>query len=132
MDNLESAQEWLHFAQMDIQAAQFLLEMRPVPNEIICYHCQQCAEKSLKAILVKNHQEPRKIHDLVHLLQDVCEIVPELKAVLGMVAGLTDYSILTRYPPARQIDSSEASQAVRDAQKVFELCVAQMGINLSE
>ena len=33
--------EWLEFAAMDLDSAQFLLGMRPVPVEIICYHCEQ-------------------------------------------------------------------------------------------
>ena len=44
--------EWLEFAAMDLDSAQFLLGMRPVPVEIICYHCEQAAEKLLKAVLV--------------------------------------------------------------------------------
>ena len=44
--------EWLEFAAMDLDSAQFPLGMRPVPVEIICYHCEQAAEKLLKAVLV--------------------------------------------------------------------------------
>ena len=39
--------EWLEFAAMDLDSAQFLLGMRPVPVEIICYHCEQAAEHDL-------------------------------------------------------------------------------------
>ena len=51
--------EWLSFARMDITAAQDLfykqqnLHHRPI--EIILYHCQQCAEKALKAFIVQQH-----------------------------------------------------------------------------
>ena len=44
--------EWLDFAYMDLSAAEHLLTMRPLPVEIICYHCEQAAEKFLKATLV--------------------------------------------------------------------------------
>ena len=37
--------EWLDLAEMDLGAAEYLLGMRPVPVEIICYHCEQAAEK---------------------------------------------------------------------------------------
>ena len=37
--------EWLDFAYMDLSAAEHLLTMRPLPVEIICYHCEQAAEK---------------------------------------------------------------------------------------
>ena len=44
--------EWLDFAYMDLSAAEHLLTMRPLPVEIICYHCQQAVEKAIKAIII--------------------------------------------------------------------------------
>ena len=42
----ESFSEWLRYANMDLDAAKFLFENQyPKPLEIICYHCQQAAEK---------------------------------------------------------------------------------------
>lgn len=51
MDNLSRAQEWQNFAEMDLSTAEYLQGMRPIPVEIICYHCQQAAEKILKGYL---------------------------------------------------------------------------------
>ncbi|QNO15339.1 HEPN domain-containing protein [Alkalicella caledoniensis] len=45
MDNLTSAKEWLRLAKMDLMSAEYLLKKNPVPIEVICYHCQQSAEK---------------------------------------------------------------------------------------
>ena len=59
--------EWLDFAYMDLSAAEHLLTMRPLPVEIICYHCEQAAEKFLKATLVQFDREPPKTHDLILL-----------------------------------------------------------------
>ena len=52
MDNRTRAQEWQKFAEMDLKSGEYLLNMHPVPMEIICYHCQQSAEKYLKGYLV--------------------------------------------------------------------------------
>lgn len=38
MDSRSYAQEWFEVAKSDIGAAQFLLKMKPKPNEIIAYH----------------------------------------------------------------------------------------------
>jgi hypothetical protein len=38
MTDRESAQEWQHFAQMDLNSAEFLMQIQPLPTEIICYH----------------------------------------------------------------------------------------------
>lgn len=53
MDNKTGAQEWFDLAVMDMRSAEYLTNMKPVPIEIICYHCQQSAEKYLKGYLVK-------------------------------------------------------------------------------
>jgi HEPN domain-containing protein len=58
------AKEWLSYAEMDLSSAEFLLGKRPLPLEIICYHCQQSAEKCLKGLLVLKNQMPPKTHDL--------------------------------------------------------------------
>jgi hypothetical protein len=38
MDNRIQAHEWIRLADMDLESAEFLLKMQPVPGEIICYH----------------------------------------------------------------------------------------------
>lgn len=52
---------------MDLNSAEHLLTMHPIPIEIICYHCQQSAEKYLKGYLVFYGMIPPKTHDLDEL-----------------------------------------------------------------
>lgn len=59
--DLSYVAEWYKFADMDISSAEYLLPMHPRPLEVICYHCQQSAEKYLKGYLVyKGVESPRK------------------------------------------------------------------------
>ena len=45
--------EWIRFAQMDYDAANNMAILHnPVPLEIVCFHCQQSAEKILKAYIL--------------------------------------------------------------------------------
>ena len=45
--------EWFDMAEMDLKVAMHLINtFHPIPVEIICYHCQQCAEKATKAIIM--------------------------------------------------------------------------------
>ena len=39
-----TALEWIEFARNDLESADYLTNKKPLPLEIICYHCQQCAE----------------------------------------------------------------------------------------
>ena len=49
---LQDAKEWLVFAETDYGVAARLFEVyRPLPLEIICFHCQQAAEKAVKAVI---------------------------------------------------------------------------------
>ncbi len=68
----EDVKEWLRFANMDLNTAKHLFEtMYPKPYEIICYHCQQAAEKFIKAIFVLTQKEIVKTHDLVVLAKSL-------------------------------------------------------------
>ena len=47
------AKEWLSYAESDLGVADHLFKTyRPKPLEIICFHCQQAAEKAVKSIFV--------------------------------------------------------------------------------
>ena len=52
---------WLEFAARDLAAAKKLLDDEYVAN-IVLFHCQQCVEKSLKAILEESNQDVPRIH----------------------------------------------------------------------
>lgn len=52
---------------MELMSAEYLLKMHPMPIGIICYHCQQSAEKYLKGFLVLHGMSPPKTHDLNQL-----------------------------------------------------------------
>ncbi len=65
MKNGDIVKEWIKYSMMDLSSAHHLYAtMLPKPIEIICYHCQQSAEKILKAFLLSNNWELERTHDL--------------------------------------------------------------------
>ncbi|MCZ6676164.1 MAG: HEPN domain-containing protein [Candidatus Poribacteria bacterium] len=58
--------EWIEKAEADFKGAVALNRRRkdPLPD-LVCYHCQQSAEKYLKAFLIAQGITPPRIHDLV-------------------------------------------------------------------
>ena len=73
MNDKDIVQEWVSFAEMDLNTAKHLDKtMFPQPLAIICYHCQQAVEKYLKGALVLFGVEIRKTHDLGLLAEEVC------------------------------------------------------------
>jgi len=77
--NDETVKKWILLAEDDLKTAQheFLFE-NPVTRSI-CFHCQQCVEKYLKAYLIFHGKEIRKTHDIAILIESCSEITPVVR-----------------------------------------------------
>ena len=119
-DNTASASEWLAFAQTDFGVAEHLYNTYyPRPLEIICYHCQQCAEKSVKAIIALhgNHGGLPKRHDLLLLLNQIKNMVHIEEKYYDYADTLTPYGISVRYPNELFLEERHAEQALAMAKE---------------
>jgi len=124
MDNQDIAQEWFKIAELDSSSAEFLQKMHPIPVEIICYHCQQAAEKYLKGFLALNGEEVKKTHDLIQL-NKICQKYEETFKTLGEEClMLTDYGVNIRYPFPMNINEADMQIALRNAQKIKNFVLA--------
>jgi HEPN domain-containing protein len=75
MSDIRIIQEWLKYSQSDMIAARYMFyNVNPKQTEISVCHCQQCAEKALKAYLVAHELDPPKIHDLLILKRANCAL----------------------------------------------------------
>ena len=117
---MDSFAEWISYAKKDLEAAKFLLAMHPKPLEIICYHCQQSAEKALKALILRNGQYIKKSHDLLLLLQCIAGFI-DIDSIKLDCAELTNYSVVTRYPYSfgDSIDDTRTDKAIASAEKIL-------------
>jgi HEPN domain-containing protein len=77
----------------------------------ICFHCQQCVEKYLKAILVSHDVTPERVHDLVALGTEAMEHAPEVEEIFDDLGFLTPFSVLIRYPD-QDAEPEEAEEAI--------------------
>lgn len=116
MDSIKISQEWFDIAEMDIASAKYLQNMHPIPIEIICYHCQQSAEKFLKGFLALNEHENVKTHDLLALTNLCIEYEKEFEAVLEECLRLTDYGVNVRYPYPIDLNKSDMRIAIKDTE----------------
>ena len=91
------------------------------------YHCQQAAEKTLKAFLVF-HQEPfRKTHNLKELGEACRSLDADLPPVVAESFLLTEYAWMFRYPGApRDIEEGEAEAALRLAWSLYEALTGRL------
>ncbi|GMO25926.1 MAG: hypothetical protein Pg6A_13230 [Termitinemataceae bacterium] len=119
MDRNEELRQWFEKADHDLLAAEYLATMHyPRPDEIICVHCQQAAEKYLKGFLFQNNVEPPKIHNLQKLLGLCEELNAEFMTILHQCSVLNTFSIIPRYPDEFQITEGDAEKAIRYAAEV--------------
>ena len=123
MSEMEIVREWFEIALTDIKAADHLYKtMHPRPLEIICYHCQQAAEKSLKGFITSKMIEPPFTHDL-EKLRLMCEEHNTLFDTIQVAClQLTGYSAATRYPNSPEIVSTDAELALKEAKKIYTFC----------
>lgn len=100
MQNDNIVHEWIDFSKMDFLTAQHLFKtMYPKPLEIICYHCQQSAEKIIKALLLsKGETIPTRIHDLGLLIEFLPDDFQVPLDILDSCDNLTLYGVKARYP----------------------------------
>jgi len=115
MDRTSIVNEWLDFANKDISSAKYLLNMRPVPLEIICYHCEQAVEKALKGYLIRHDIEPPRTHDLRLLCKMCANIDNTFDDISQYCVNLTAYGVQPRYPFEIEILDSDMQEAIVEA-----------------
>ena len=120
MDDI--VQQWLEFANADLETADFLYEKQyPRQLEIICYHCQQAGEKAIKALYIAKEIPggiPRK-HDLWFLLEQMKNIVDIPESIYDAAEKLDSYAIVFRYPGENRVDDYRAKQAIGLAKTII-------------
>lgn len=132
MEAKDIAQEWFKIAETDLSSAQYLQTMLPQPIEIICYHCQQSAEKCLKGFLALRGEEIKKTHDLVQLNKMCQKYDKDFKTIEEDCLLLTDYGVNIRYPFPMDIDESDMETALKHAQKIKDYVLAKATQNDEE
>jgi len=96
--------EWIEKAEGDYNTALRESRARKSPNyDAACFHCQQCAEKYLKALL-----QERCVSDF-----------PEIELHRDALTVLDRYAVIFRYPGERAIksDAQSALKMLREFRK---------------
>ena len=102
----------------------------PTPlRDGVCFHCQQCAEKYLKALLEELGQPVPRTHDLDHLLTALRPHHSGLVAVRRGLIFLSDFAVDPRYPGANAT-KRQAASALRWAGRVRAECRMLLGLRL--
>jgi HEPN domain-containing protein len=120
MNERDIVNEWLQIAYDDYDSALFLFDNKhPKPLEIICYHCQQSAEKSLKAFLCAKGAVIPKIHETGLLCHNCVEYDNAFSVFVDDCEELEIYATGTRYPSRIEVEERNAEVALKQAHKIY-------------
>jgi HEPN domain-containing protein len=120
---------WVRKAELDRGIA--LSIDRLLFSDGVCFHCQQCIEKYLKAVLVAHDEVPERIHDLVVLGTEASDHCPRIAEVLDDLSFLNPFSVLIRYPE-KDTDPGEAEEAMEVMERVRAVLREALGIEEPE
>lgn len=119
----QEMKEWYDLAIMDLGVAKHLESTYyPKPVEIICYHCQQAAEKGIKALIMYYGAEGGmpKLHDLSFLLNQIKNKVNIEDRYYDYADTLTPYGVSIRYPNELFLEERHAKKAIQYADEIIQ------------
>ena len=94
-----------------------LAQAIPKHHDLICFHCQQMAEKYLKALLQELGQPVLKTHNLLVLLQSLAPHDSTLAALRRRMMALSRFAVDFRYP-GMSANNRQSTAAIRSAEHV--------------
>lgn len=106
----EAVRAWLRVADDDLRAALAARACLSAPDPITtaaAYHCQQAAEKLVKAVLVSTGLNPPKSHNIAGLI-DALPGDHDLRPTLTALERFTPFVAVFRYPGADLFDEGPA------------------------
>ncbi|MBI4603402.1 MAG: HEPN domain-containing protein [Planctomycetes bacterium] len=123
----ELVRGWLTKARHDLDTAGQIAALPDGHLDIAIYHCQQAAEKAVKAYLAFRDHVIERTHDVERLVSAATAYEPAYAAWVAAGALLTPYGTAYRYPgeaatpePAR----TEFDEALREAQALFQFTLS--------
>jgi HEPN domain-containing protein len=101
--------------------------------EIVCFHLQQFAEKYLKAFLYYNKLLPKKIHNLIYLLNECTTIDLEFEKFNdSKIIELNECGVEIRYEEISQIDLEFIRLVINDVLILKEFIENKIDVNKPE
>ncbi len=124
---LNEVRGWLRKAAQDLRAAEVSLAAEPPLFASAVFHCQQVAEKAVKAFLVSHGRAFRKTHSIEEIGELALAIDPTLRPIVDRAVPLTEYAWKFRYPgEPEEPSASEAGEALAVARDVLKEIVSRV------
>jgi HEPN domain-containing protein len=119
--------EWVAKAEADWQGVRKLARAKPPLLDLACFHCQQTAEKYMKALLQEQGLVIPYTHDLEILFGLLLPHYPDIKRCRRGLDQLSRYAGAYRYP-GMHADLRNLNAATRRTELIREECRRYLGI----
>jgi HEPN domain-containing protein len=120
---ISDTKAWMIKAWRDLETARRAAAGEPPFYDVAVYHCQQSAEKAVKAFLVHHGKTHEKTHDIEVLVDLACEIEANFGKLADAADALTPYATRFRYPNATfavEPKPAEYNEALQHAQAIYD------------
>ena len=117
--NGDLAQGWLRKAESDFSNAELCVN-NSTALDTACFHCQQAAEKSLKAWLIRRDQNFPLTHDLKELVGLCAMHEPQFGDLVGDAEALNPYAVKGRYAADFWPSIDDAQAALEQARRIYQ------------
>ena len=118
---IEILRQWVRKAEHDLEAANRIMAIEEgCPFDMVCFHCQQAAEKYLNCVLTSLGIQTPRTHDLKALFSLVpSELRLSLRLRIEHIVELNPYAVDVRYADDwREPQLSDARRALALASDV--------------
>jgi len=128
---IHEIKQWILKADHDFMSAERLLAGDPPLRDTAVYHCQQAAEKILKAYLTLWDAPFQKVHTLSVLIDQCEKFDQSFQQIRAAADILTPYATAFRYPgDLLEPEPADADEALLLARKVIDFVTAKMPADL--
>ena len=121
-----TVREWIDKAEGDFRTASREMGASDAPNyDAVCFHAQQCIEKLLKAVLIREEVLVPRIHNLGRLYELLHDKIPELSLESEKLLFLTNVGMATRYP-GESADADDATETLQICQNIRKILLGMI------
>jgi HEPN domain-containing protein len=118
---------WVRKAEADLIGARSLERTKPPLHDLVCFHCQQAAEKYLKALVQELGLVVPRTHNLADLLTLLLPHDAALRKLRRGLISLGRYAVGFRYP-GENASKRQSMGALRQAEKVRRAIRDRLGL----
>jgi HEPN domain-containing protein len=112
-----TTREWTKKAESDIRVARNEASTAHPERDAVCFHCQQAAEKYLKALMCEQALFIPRIHELDQLLVLLLPSYGGLAKLKRALVSLSDFAVVYRYP-GHSASMRQMRSALRHAERI--------------